>query len=66
MLIFGFFRSVKVVSFIFLFCYLLIIIAIIPGIITAIIGGNICVFFGALVDCLIKNKLQKTKQKKFS
>ena len=54
MLIFALFRSVKVVSFIFLFWYLLIIIAVIPGIITAIIGGDISVFFGALVDSLIK------------
>ena len=54
MLIFGFFRSVKIISFIFLFCYLLIIIAIISGIITAIIGGDFSVFLGALVDCLLR------------
>ena len=54
MLIFGLFRSVKVVTFIFLFWYLFIIIAIILGIITAIIGVDVCIFFGALVDCVAK------------
>ena len=53
MLIFGLFRSVKAVSFIFLFWYLLIITAIIPSIITTIIGSDVCVFSSALVDCLI-------------
>ena len=54
MLIYGLFRSVKLVTFLFIFWYLFIIIAIILAIITAIIGVDVCVFFGALVDSLIK------------
>ena len=54
MLIYGLFRSVTLVTFLFIFWYLFIIIAIILAIITAIIGVDVCVFFGALVDSLIK------------
>ena len=52
--VFGLFRSVKVVTFMFLFWYLFIIIAIILDFITAIIGVDVFHFFGAFVDYLIK------------
>ena len=54
MFMFGLFRSVKVATFMFLFWYLFIIIAIILDVTTANIGFELPVFNCVFVDFLIK------------